>query len=109
FTVLVDGEHQYGKMRDKVLQLPDAFRAQHAGEVDVHQHNVRAVGRNAVQGGLAIGIGGLTMETRRTVEHGGQVSAQMRVVFDQGNLNRFVHSSLVHTSLIVPLTIPHSG
>jgi hypothetical protein len=37
------------------------------------------------------------MEAGGTVKHRGQIGAQVRVVFHQGDLDRFVHFAFIHT------------
>jgi hypothetical protein len=58
FRVLINREHHHLGLRQERLQLPHAFDAVHAGQVDVHEHDVGFDLRQILQRVLGAGITG---------------------------------------------------
>jgi len=68
-----------------MLQLPDTLHAVHAGQIDVHQHDIRTNLGQILQCILGIGILAQTAKAIRRLSTRAKGRTQLVVVFDDGN------------------------
>ena len=85
FRVLVSREHHHLRARHQLLQAPHALDAVDAGKVDVHEHDIRFLGRQRVQRGFGGGELAEAAEARLAVDEPRQGAAQLVVVLHNGN------------------------
>ena len=73
-----------------LLQPGHALDAIHAGQVDVHQHDVRIFLGNVPQPLLTRGVRADTSQTRRVAQALGKTFAHIALIFDDGKGDHYV-------------------
>src|SRR5437879_4121353 len=86
--VLIHGKHDYLDCRGALFQLPDAFNAVHAGQVDIHEDYVGIVFGQGFEGGLSIAIMAYTLEPVDAANYSRESRTELFVVLNYGNRNR---------------------
>ena len=87
-AVLVGRQHQHLDLGQPLFEAGDTLDAAHAGQVDVHQHDVRLLGGNSLQGLLAIPVRTDAAKRRRTAQQLRQALAGAPAIFDDGDFDR---------------------
>ena len=88
FRVLVNRQHHHLRLRQQSFQLSHALDAVHAGQIDIHQHNVWPHFRQISHGIFRVGVIGRKTKSVRAANYFGERAAQFVVVLDDGNGNR---------------------
>ena len=78
--VFIDSEHHYLKVWEQLLQIPDALNARHPRELDVHEHDIRLVGRKVLQGVLRRRVRGNALKSGRPTDQDGEPLTNLIVV-----------------------------
>ena len=79
--VLIDGEHHYLKVGEQPLQFPYALNAGHPRKLDVHEHDIRPVGRKILQGVFRRWVRGNALKSGRPIDQDGEPLTYLIVVF----------------------------
>ncbi len=86
-VVGINRKHQDLGSRKTIFQQRGAFEARHAGQVDVHEHDIRGGGRQEFQRFFAGLASRHTMERRVAPDDFGQTFPQFPVIFNDADVN----------------------
>src|ERR1041385_2064372 len=81
-AVLVDGEHKHVGGRNHGFEFPDAIDAAHFRQIDIHDHYIRNVAVELVEGRLGSGITAGADETAGLSNLTGQILPNPVIIFN---------------------------
>jgi hypothetical protein len=87
---LIDGQDQYLDRGAKLLEPACTVHAGHAGQMNVHQNNVRQEPRDQLDGILRRVAGADAMITRSRVQVIFELGAETAIIFNNGNVNQHI-------------------
>ncbi len=83
--VLIHREHDELSRRQKRFEPANAFHAAEAGQIDIHQNDVRAGLREFLHGSFRGGVLGEAAKARRVVDEFCEAGTNASIVFNNGN------------------------
>jgi len=85
--VLIHGDDHQQQRGAELFQTAGTVDSGHAGQLQIHQDDIRLIDREFLDGVLARRVSAEALKAVRVVENGPQSLSDLEVVFDDGNLD----------------------